>query len=67
MSDRCLPSGCIVRRATERDIGTIRRLVLSAYLDFTQLRWQQFWLIEQEKKNDCLWTVTQFYCCSRIR
>lgn len=51
MSDRCLPSGCIVRRATERDIGTIRRLVLSAYLDFTQLRWQQFWLIEQEKKT----------------
>ena len=51
MSERCLPSGCILRRATERDIWTIRRLVLSAYLDFTQLRWQQFWLIEQEKKT----------------
>ncbi|MGV2831345.1 GNAT family N-acetyltransferase [Myxosarcina sp. GI1(2024)] len=50
MTDNCLPSGCILRRATVKDIWTIRRLVLSARLDFTQLRWQQFWLIEQEKK-----------------
>lgn len=50
MTDNCLLSGCILRRATVKDIGTIRRLVLSARLDFTQLRWQQFWLIEQERK-----------------
>ena len=50
MTDNCLPSGCILRRATVEDIWTIRRLVLSAQLDFTQLRWQQFWLIEQERK-----------------
>ena len=50
MTDNCLPAGYILRRATVKDIWTIRRLVLSARLDFTQLRWQQFWLIEQERK-----------------
>ena len=48
MSDKYLPSGYILRRATVKDIGTIRKLVFSAKLDFTQLRWQQFWLIERE-------------------
>ena len=51
MTDNCLPSDCILRRATVGDIWTIRKLVLSAHLDFTQLRLQQFWLIEQEKKK----------------
>lgn len=41
-----LPSGCILRRATSADIWSIRRLVFSAKLDPTQLRWQQFWVIE---------------------
>ena len=48
MNDKYLPSGCILRRAKVKDIWTIRKLVFSAKLDFTQLRWQQFWLIEQE-------------------
>ena len=50
MTEKCLPSGCILRRATVKDIWTIRKLVFSAKLDPTQLRWQQFWLIEQEGK-----------------
>lgn len=41
-----LPSGCIVRPASAKDIWTIRKLVLSAKLDPTQLRWSQFWVIE---------------------
>ncbi len=45
-----LPPECILRRATKEDIWTIRFLVLSAKLDPTQLRWQQFWLIECEGK-----------------
>lgn len=44
-----LPSGCILRRASAKDIWTIRKLVLSAMLDPTQLRWQQFWLIECDR------------------
>lgn len=48
MTDKYLPSDCIVRCATAQDIWTIRRLVLSAKLDPTQLRWQQFWLIEHK-------------------
>ncbi|MBD2166858.1 GNAT family N-acetyltransferase [Calothrix membranacea FACHB-236] len=41
-----LPSGCIIRKATSQDNWPIRLLVLSAKLDPTQLRWQQFWVIE---------------------
>ncbi len=48
MSNKSLPSDCIVRQATAKDIWTIRKLVLSAKLDPTQLRWQQFWLIEHQ-------------------
>ena len=41
-----LPPNCIFRPASASDIWTIRKLVFSAKLDPTQLRWQQFWLIE---------------------
>ncbi|HBB35868.1 MAG TPA: GNAT family N-acetyltransferase [Cyanobacteria bacterium UBA8803] len=43
-----LPMGCSLRRACVKDMGSIRKLVLSAKLDPTQLRWQQFWVIECE-------------------
>ncbi|MGK7874351.1 MAG: GNAT family N-acetyltransferase [Xenococcaceae cyanobacterium] len=47
MSDELsLPAGCILRRASAKDIWSIRKLVLRAKLDPTQLRWQQFWVIE---------------------
>ncbi|MGB3534622.1 MAG: GNAT family N-acetyltransferase [Microcoleaceae cyanobacterium] len=42
-----LPKGCILRRATPQDLRAIRRLIWQAKLDPTQLRWQQFWIIEQ--------------------
>lgn len=41
-----LPSECVLRPAYASDIWSIRKLVLSAKLDPTQLRWSQFWLIE---------------------
>lgn len=40
-----LPVNCHIRLAQATDIWSIRRLVLGAKLDPTQLRWQQFWLI----------------------
>ncbi len=43
-----LPSSCQLRRATSKDQWRIRRLVLKAKLDPTQVRWQQFWVIECE-------------------
>ncbi|ALF52563.1 GCN5 family acetyltransferase [Nostoc piscinale CENA21] len=43
-----LPSGCVLRQATSTDKWSIRSLVLSAKLDPTQLRWQQFYVIECE-------------------
>lgn len=43
-----LPTGCVIRRATIEDRWPIRKLVLSTKLDPTQLRWQQFWVIECE-------------------
>jgi amino-acid N-acetyltransferase len=44
-----LPSECLLRPATKDDIWAIRKLVLSAKLDPTQIRWSQFWLIECDK------------------
>jgi amino-acid N-acetyltransferase len=41
-----LPSECSIRPASAQDIKSIRMLVWSARLDPTQLRWQQFWVIE---------------------
>ena len=43
-----LPSGYVLRPARAEDIWSLRRLVLLAMLDPTQLRWSQFWLIEAE-------------------
>ncbi|NEQ20377.1 MAG: GNAT family N-acetyltransferase [Microcoleus sp. SIO2G3] len=44
-----LPPGCVLRHASAKDIWSIRKLVFSEKLDPTQLRWQQFWVIESEK------------------
>jgi amino-acid N-acetyltransferase len=41
-----LPSECTIRPASAQDMRSIRMLVWSAKLDPTQLRWQQFWVIE---------------------
>ncbi len=43
---RSLPSECTIRPASVQDIRSIRMLVWSAKLDPTQLRWEQFWVIE---------------------
>ncbi|MEQ9552673.1 MAG: GNAT family N-acetyltransferase [Coleofasciculus sp. G3-WIS-01] len=45
-SQPTLPANCTLRRAYSGDRGAIFRLVLGAKLDPTQLRWQQFWVIE---------------------
>ncbi|MEG4206181.1 GNAT family N-acetyltransferase [Microcoleus sp. Pol7_A1] len=45
-----LPSECAIRQASVQDIKSIGRLVWSAKLDPTQLRWEQFWVIECEGK-----------------
>lgn len=45
-----LPEGCILRKATSKDASSIRWLVFKARLDPTQLKWQQFWVIEFDKK-----------------
>ncbi|MBV6626817.1 MAG: GNAT family N-acetyltransferase [Rivularia sp. (in: Bacteria)] len=41
-----LPKGCILRKAISKDASSIRWLVFKAKLDPTQLKWQQFWIIE---------------------
>lgn len=53
-----LPAGCILRPATAQDMGAIRKLVLLAWLDPTQLRWSQFWVIAQEE---------QILACGQLR
>lgn len=49
-TDVLLPAECTLRRACAEDIWSIRKLVLGAKLDPTQLRWQQFWVVECESK-----------------
>jgi amino-acid N-acetyltransferase len=49
-SSSTLPDGCLLRQATANDIWSIRKLVLSAKLDPTQLRWEQFWVIDRDGK-----------------
>lgn len=49
MQKSLLPKDCQLRPATATDIGSIRRLVWSARLDPTQIRWSQFWVIEQNQ------------------
>ncbi|HEY9778715.1 MAG TPA: hypothetical protein V6D09_01010 [Leptolyngbyaceae cyanobacterium] len=48
MSSSDLPAACILRPATAQDIWVIRKLVLGATLDPTQLRSSQFSVIECE-------------------
>jgi amino-acid N-acetyltransferase len=43
-------SELILKSATQKDIWAIRRLVFAAKLDPTQLRVEQFWVIENEGK-----------------
>jgi amino-acid N-acetyltransferase len=45
-----LPNGCLLRQAKANDIWKIRKLVLIAKLDPTQLRWEQFWVIDRDGK-----------------
>ena len=50
MTEIFLPNSCTLRPASAQDIWSIRKLVFTAKLDPTQLRWQQFWVIECEEK-----------------
>lgn len=45
-----LPPGCYLRPAQAADRQAIWKLVLGAWLDPTQLHWQQFWVIEGRGK-----------------
>lgn len=55
-----LPVGCILRHASVDDIWQIRKLVLSEKLDPTQIRWQQFWLIECDDQIVACGQLRQF-------
>lgn len=50
MTEILLPNSCTLRPASAQDIWSIRKIVLTAKLDPTQLIWQQFWVIECEEK-----------------
>ena len=59
-----LPLGCTLRPAMPQDIKAIRRLVWQAKLDPTQLRWQQFWIIEIE---GCMIACGQLRCHGAVQ
>jgi amino-acid N-acetyltransferase len=55
-----LPPGCCLRPARAEDSWAIRWQVLQARLDPTQLRWQQFWVIECDQKLVACGQLRQF-------
>lgn len=55
-----LPNSCVLRPATSQDRISILLLVLKALLDPTQLRWQQFWVIESHKQIIACGQLRQF-------
>ncbi len=58
-----LPHQCQLRPAAAEDLAAIRRLVWSAKLDPTQLRWQQFWVIEYLSDAGALCVIA----CGQLR
>jgi len=56
-----LPAGFVLRRAVASDLWTLRRIVLFAKLDPTQLRWQQFWAIEHAETIVACGQLRQFH------
>lgn len=58
MTEYSLPPECHLRPASAEDSWTIRKLVLMAKLDPTQLRWSQFWIIECQQ---------QLVACGQLR
>lgn len=60
MTQPSLPANCVLRCACSGDRGAIFRLVLGAKLDPTQLRWQQFWVIECEGQVVACGQLRQF-------
>jgi amino-acid N-acetyltransferase len=61
-----LPTGCTMGRATEQDHWPIIRLVLRAKLDPTQLRWQQFWVIEYQQEVIACGQLRSFECAQEL-
>lgn len=68
MSRAChsLPPNCHLRPARAQDTWPLRRLVLSAKLDPTQLRWQQFWLIEYQGNVIACGQLRNFDRCQEL-
>lgn len=65
-ASKSLPPGCILRPATPEDLRTIRKLVFQAKLDPTQLRWENFCVIEFQDKVIACGQLRQFSGCQEL-
>ncbi|MCT7975335.1 GNAT family N-acetyltransferase [Laspinema olomoucense] len=63
---KSLPLGCILRPATPEDLGAIRKLVFQAKLDPTQLRWENFSVIELQEQVIACGQLRQFSGCQEL-
>ncbi|NER79507.1 MAG: GNAT family N-acetyltransferase [Leptolyngbya sp. SIO1D8] len=61
-----LPPDCHIRPARAQDSWPLRRLVLGAKLDPTQLRWQQFWVIERQGQILACGQLRSFSGCQEL-
>ncbi|MCT7954689.1 GNAT family N-acetyltransferase [Laspinema palackyanum] len=65
-ASKSLPLGCILRPATPEDLRAIRKLVFQAKLDPTQLRWENFSVIEFPDKVIACGQLRQFSGCQEL-
>lgn len=63
---KSLPPGCILRPANPEDLGAIRQLVFQAKLDPTQLRWENFSVIEFQEQVIACGQLRQFSGCQEL-
>ncbi|MEO0985035.1 MAG: GNAT family N-acetyltransferase [Cyanobacteria bacterium J06639_14] len=66
LTNASLPPGHRIRPASAQDMWALRRLVLVAKLDPTQLRWQQFWVIENQGKILACGQLRNFVACQEL-
>ena len=66
VASKSLPPGCILRLGCSEDLRAIRKLVFQAKLDPTQLRWENFSVIEFQDKVIACGQLRQFPGCQEL-
>ncbi|MBW4557752.1 MAG: GNAT family N-acetyltransferase [Trichormus sp. ATA11-4-KO1] len=61
-----LPKSCVICRAKPKDKWLIIFLVFRAWLDPTQLKWQNFWIIKIDNRVIAIGQLRNFYLAQEL-